>query len=189
MENCSLRTSMLFSWLFFDAMQIFSFFFRFSLHFPPFIYHWYWFCHVLKLWTLFLVSWLQEGDECILFRTCRCQSHSKALWQFWRRGSLFVITGAANSGVCLNDFIPSLLDYKQLSDKIDKLALDLQWTRYDQVLKASHAFNILDSRGFVGVTERARYFGRMRRCGTISLVFFLSYLIRYHGNFQVPLCS
>jgi glycyl-tRNA synthetase alpha subunit len=102
---------------------------------------------------------------------------------------LFVITGAANSGVCLNDFIPSLLDYKQLSDKIDKLALDLQRTRYDQVLKASHAFNILDSRGFVGVTERARYFGRMRRCGTISLVFFLSYLIRYHGNFQVPLCS
>jgi len=26
----------------------------------------------------------------------------------------------------LNVFIPSLLDYKQLSDKIDKLALDLQ---------------------------------------------------------------
>ena len=37
--------------------------------------------------------------------------------------------------------------------------------RYDQLLKTSHAFNILDSRGFVGVTERARYFGRMRRCG------------------------
>lgn len=35
--------------------------------------------------------------------------------------------------------------------------------RYDQLLKTSHAFNILDSRGFVGVTERARYFGRMRR--------------------------
>ncbi|XP_057720661.1 glycine--tRNA ligase, chloroplastic/mitochondrial 2 isoform X1 [Arachis stenosperma] len=34
---------------------------------------------------------------------------------------------------------------------------------YDQLLKTSHAFNILDSRGFVGVTERARYFGRMRR--------------------------
>ncbi|MED6158207.1 Glycine--tRNA ligase, chloroplastic/mitochondrial 2, partial [Stylosanthes scabra] len=33
---------------------------------------------------------------------------------------------------------------------------------YDQLLKTSHAFNILDSRGFVGVTERARYFGRMR---------------------------
>ncbi|KAL6125889.1 hypothetical protein ACLB2K_073940 [Fragaria x ananassa] len=35
--------------------------------------------------------------------------------------------------------------------------------QYDQLLKTSHAFNILDSRGFVGVTERARYFGRMRR--------------------------
>lgn len=35
--------------------------------------------------------------------------------------------------------------------------------RYDQLLKTSHAFNILDSRGFVGVTERARYFSRMRR--------------------------
>ncbi|CAM8991944.1 unnamed protein product [Rhodiola kirilowii] len=34
---------------------------------------------------------------------------------------------------------------------------------YDQLLKTSHVFNILDSRGFVGVTERARYFGRMRR--------------------------
>ncbi|XP_022973888.1 glycine--tRNA ligase, chloroplastic/mitochondrial 2 isoform X1 [Cucurbita maxima] len=42
------------------------------------------------------------------------------------------------------------------------LALGLPIPAYDQVLKASHAFNILDSRGFVGVTERARYFGRMR---------------------------
>ncbi|EPS68500.1 hypothetical protein M569_06268, partial [Genlisea aurea] len=33
---------------------------------------------------------------------------------------------------------------------------------YDQLLKTSHTFNILDSRGFVGVTERARYFSRMR---------------------------
>ncbi|CAL9138371.1 unnamed protein product [Musa acuminata var. zebrina] len=42
------------------------------------------------------------------------------------------------------------------------LALELPIPAYDQLLKASHAFNILDSRGFVGVTERARYFGRMR---------------------------
>lgn len=34
---------------------------------------------------------------------------------------------------------------------------------YDHVLKASHAFNTLDARGAVGVTERARYFSRMRR--------------------------
>eukprot|EP00252_Welwitschia_mirabilis_P027399 TRINITY_DN9388_c0_g1_i1.p1 TRINITY_DN9388_c0_g1~~TRINITY_DN9388_c0_g1_i1.p1 ORF type:complete len:1071 (-),score=218.29 TRINITY_DN9388_c0_g1_i1:229-3441(-) len=33
---------------------------------------------------------------------------------------------------------------------------------YDHVLKVSHVFNILDARGFIGVTERARFFGRMR---------------------------
>lgn len=33
---------------------------------------------------------------------------------------------------------------------------------YDHLLKASHAFNVLDARGAVGVAERARFFGRMR---------------------------
>jgi glycyl-tRNA synthetase len=33
---------------------------------------------------------------------------------------------------------------------------------YDYILRCSHTFNILDSRGAVGVTERASYFGRMR---------------------------
>ena len=44
-----------------------------------------------------------------------------------------------------------------------KLTFAVLHARYDQLLKTSHAFNILDSRGFVGVTERARYFGRIRR--------------------------
>ncbi len=33
---------------------------------------------------------------------------------------------------------------------------------YDYVLRCSHTFNILDSRGAVGVTERASFFARMR---------------------------
>ena len=33
---------------------------------------------------------------------------------------------------------------------------------HDYVLKCSHLFNVLDARGAVGVTERARYFARMR---------------------------
>ncbi len=33
---------------------------------------------------------------------------------------------------------------------------------YDCVLECSHLFNVLDTRGAVGVTERASYFGRMR---------------------------
>ena len=33
---------------------------------------------------------------------------------------------------------------------------------YDQVLKASHTFNLLDSRGAISATERAAYIGRVR---------------------------
>ncbi len=33
---------------------------------------------------------------------------------------------------------------------------------HDYVLKCSHTFNILDSRGVIGVTDRQAYFGRMR---------------------------
>ena len=43
----------------------------------------------------------------------------------------------------------------------DLLAKRLPVPAYDNVLKTSHAFNVLDARGAVGVTERARYFGRV----------------------------
>jgi glycyl-tRNA synthetase alpha chain len=33
---------------------------------------------------------------------------------------------------------------------------------YDQCIKASHAFNLLDARGAISVTERASYIGRVR---------------------------
>ena len=33
---------------------------------------------------------------------------------------------------------------------------------YDQCLKASHVFNILDARGAIGVAQRAGYIGRIR---------------------------
>ena len=42
------------------------------------------------------------------------------------------------------------------------LARELVLPAHDYVLKCSHAFNVLDARGAVGVTERARYFVRMR---------------------------
>ncbi|MFB0546056.1 MAG: glycine--tRNA ligase subunit alpha, partial [Anaerolineae bacterium] len=42
------------------------------------------------------------------------------------------------------------------------LAQGLIIPAYDYVLKCSHTFNILDARGAIGVTERARYFARMR---------------------------
>ncbi|KAI3796619.1 hypothetical protein L1987_39297 [Smallanthus sonchifolius] len=59
------------------------------------------------------------------------------------------------------DHIQKHFDYFEAEARA-LLDLGLAIPAYDQLLKTSHAFNILDSRGFVGVTERARYFGRMR---------------------------
>ena len=42
------------------------------------------------------------------------------------------------------------------------LAAKLALPAYDQVLKASHIFNLLDARGVISVTERASYIGRVR---------------------------
>jgi glycyl-tRNA synthetase alpha chain len=42
------------------------------------------------------------------------------------------------------------------------LARQLPLPAYDQVLKASHTFNLLDARGAISVTERASYIGRVR---------------------------
>ena len=36
---------------------------------------------------------------------------------------------------------------------------------YDQCIKASHLFNLLDARGVISVTERAAYIGRVRTPG------------------------
>jgi len=39
---------------------------------------------------------------------------------------------------------------------------ELPLPAYDQVLKCSHTFNLLDARGAISVTERAAYIGRVR---------------------------
>jgi len=42
------------------------------------------------------------------------------------------------------------------------LAAELPLPAYDQCMKASHLFNLLDARGVISVTERASYIGRVR---------------------------
>ena len=42
------------------------------------------------------------------------------------------------------------------------LVKNLVLPAHDYVLKCSHTFNVLDSRGAIGITERQAYFGRMR---------------------------
>jgi glycyl-tRNA synthetase alpha chain len=44
----------------------------------------------------------------------------------------------------------------------DLLAQKLVYPAYDELLKSSHAFNLLDARGVISVTERAAYIGRIR---------------------------
>ena len=39
---------------------------------------------------------------------------------------------------------------------------ELPLPAYDYVLKCSHAFNLLDARGAISVTERVGYIGRVR---------------------------
>jgi glycyl-tRNA synthetase alpha chain len=42
------------------------------------------------------------------------------------------------------------------------LALKLALPAYDQCIKASHVFNLLDARGVISVVERAAYIARVR---------------------------
>jgi len=42
------------------------------------------------------------------------------------------------------------------------VAAELALPAYDQCIKASHAFNLLDARGVISVTERAAYIARVR---------------------------
>ncbi|MCD4651581.1 MAG: glycine--tRNA ligase subunit alpha [Candidatus Cloacimonetes bacterium] len=53
------------------------------------------------------------------------------------------------------------------------LEAELVFPAYDYLLKSSHAFNLLDARGVISVTERAAYIGRIRtmakKCGELYL--------------------
>ena len=62
----------------------------------------------------------------------------------------------ADTEQLLRHFQDAEKECQSLLDK--KLALPA----YDQCIKASHRFNLLDARGVIGVTERASYIGRVR---------------------------
>jgi glycyl-tRNA synthetase alpha chain len=51
-------------------------------------------------------------------------------------------------------------DYESAAKRLMHAQLALP--AYEQVLKAAHAFNLLDARGAISVTERAGYIGRIR---------------------------
>jgi len=115
----------------------------------------------------------QKRDECIQLGACRRWEDAATVWALWCWSTLFVKPRIPYSSVssCLNVLRLSCLgcdikDLVTISQNRSAFAASLNsswWRgRYDHVLKTSHAFNILDARGAIGVTERARYFGRMR---------------------------
>ncbi len=59
----------------------------------------------------------------------------------------------------------------------------LTFPAYDHVLKCSHAFNILDARGAISVSERARYIGRMRKMARACAEAYLK--SRYEARFPL----
>ena len=73
----------------------------------------------------------------------------------------------ANTDTLLKNFDSTENECKSLLEK--KLSLPA----YDQCLKASHIFNLLDARGVIGVAERTSYITRIRElakgCGSLWL--------------------
>jgi glycyl-tRNA synthetase len=58
--------------------------------------------------------------------------------------------------------------FSQCENKVRELCdLNLVLPAYDYVLQASHAFNLLDARGAISVSERQRYIGRVRECARL----------------------
>jgi glycyl-tRNA synthetase alpha chain len=73
----------------------------------------------------------------------------------------------ANTDMLLNHFTDYETECSALLEK--KLALPA----YDQCLKASHVFNLLDARGVISVTQRASYISRVRNLAKACCSIFL----------------
>ena len=94
--------------------------------------------------NVFDLNWNNEG---ILYRDVFHQSEKEfSAYNF----------EYADTKILLSNFTQVEKECKSLLDK--KLALPA----YDQCLKASHIFNLLDARGVIGVAERANYIDRIR---------------------------
>jgi glycyl-tRNA synthetase alpha chain len=69
---------------------------------------------------------------------------------------------AANTEQLFKQFEEAEAECKALLAHSNARSQGLVLPAYDQCIKASHRFNLLDARGVIGVTERASYIGRVR---------------------------
>ncbi len=68
----------------------------------------------------------------------------------------------ADTDALLRHFKDAEAECKALLDAAAKENKSLALPAYDQCIKASHRFNLLDARGVISVAERAAYIGRVR---------------------------
>jgi glycyl-tRNA synthetase alpha chain len=68
---------------------------------------------------------------------------------------------AADTDILLRHFQDAEVECRQLAER------GLALPAYDQCMKASHNFNLLDARGVISVTERQAYIGRVRALAKI----------------------
>ena len=68
----------------------------------------------------------------------------------------------ADTDALFRHFADAETECQALADK------GLALPAYDQCIKASHTFNLLDARGVISVTERAAYIGRVRALARAS---------------------
>ncbi len=89
----------------------------------------------------------QEGEKKLTY---------KDIFHRAEREFSFYNFSEATTAILFQHFIDAESECQQL------LAKNLTLPAYDQCIKASHLFNLLDARGVISVTERASYIGRVR---------------------------
>lgn len=82
---------------------------------------------------------------------------------------------AANVSTLFRHFEDAEAECRQLAEK------GLALPAYDQCMKASHNFNLLDARGVISVTERQAYIGRVRALARICAETWLGQNGPQHG--------
>lgn len=74
---------------------------------------------------------------------------------------------AADTEMLFDRFQKSEAESRQLIDK------KLVYPAYDELLKCSHSFNLLDARGVISVTERAAYIARIRNLARLCATLYM----------------
>ncbi len=122
-----------------------------------------------------IAAFLQDVDSVYSIRWNEQMTYGQVRWKEEQEFSVynFELADVATLGKLLElheQECRGLLDkFRQLEEPSDKARFPLL-AAYDQVLKCSHLFNLLDARGAISVTERAAVIARVRAlaCGVAA---------------------